>query len=75
MSEVILFPTKKKIPTREKLPEDHKSLFSCGNCENKTFVVDNTNDVDDYPLLVCAACGAEMGPIAWMEEDEVDPTG
>lgn len=52
-----------------KLEEDVMCFLSCVACKNKTFSVIEMDK--DFPLLRCAACGAHIDRIGWVNDDEI----
>ena len=51
--------------SNEKMPVGERQLGSCSACKNKTFI--SRYDLGEYPVLVCAACGCEIGAFGWTE--------
>jgi len=48
--------------------KDTFAFYACISCRNKTFLLDAGNKM--FPMLVCSACGNEIGQVGWVEEDK-----
>lgn len=42
-----------------------KDLLTCAYCRNKTFIA--RCDMEEFPVLICAACNGEIGPFGWAD--------
>jgi len=56
------------------LEDDMLALSACKHCRNKTFTLSH-EQVDNFPLMRCAACGCHIGRMGWARDDEEQPHG
>mgnify|MGYP001576579116 CR=1 FL=1 len=54
----------------EQLDEDTMAFLACKVCKNKTFT-HTFDDMDNFPLVRCAACGQHIGRVGYA--DTKDP--
>ena len=53
---------------------DMLAFVACRCCKNKTFTLVEDR-VGSFPLMRCAACGAHIGRMGWVHDDEPDRAG
>ena len=49
--------------------DDMMSFLACAHCRNKTYTL-TKDEMDNFPLMRCAACGAHMGRMGWSHDDQ-----
>lgn len=50
--------------------EDGEMTFlACKYCRNKTYTL-TYDQVDNFPLMRCSACGQHMGRMGWAHDDD-----
>lgn len=51
----------------EKTADETTHVVCCKHCRNKNFLLLAPAE-NDYPVLKCAACGANIGRVGWVHE-------
>lgn len=44
------------------------TVVACKNCNNKTWVLVESDPGKDFPTLKCAVCGVAAGRIGWVHD-------
>ncbi len=48
---------------------DTMAFISCVACRNKTFLLVE-DQLDNFPLMKCSACGSHIGRMGWAHDDD-----
>jgi hypothetical protein len=49
--------------------QDMIGYLACSHCKNKTYTLVE-DEVDNFPLMRCAACGNHIGRMGWAHDDD-----
>jgi hypothetical protein len=71
---IVMFPKKKRfIPHTSTIPDySLETVVTCGECQNKTFVLIVDDELEDCPIVVCAACNMPHGIMGWVGDGEAE---